>query len=683
MKRLLARFFGGQTPEQRSWSVYRDAYLQGYDTSSGVDVNAETALGIPAFYACVRVLSEAMASLPLRLLKRNPDGSRERVTDHPLMELLKVAPNPEMTAFEWRELAMVHLTMRGNAYSRIVRQRGYPVALWPMHPDHVHLERRNGHLGYIHRPPTGDGGTYAAADVLHFKGFGGNGLIGYNPLQVAREAFAHYLAAQGYGAKFFKNNAWASGVLKYPGKLDTESARRMASSWRAAHGGDNQGAVAVLEEGVEFAPISVAPEDAQFIETLKLKRSDVCGIMRVPPHMIADLERATFSNIEQQDLYFAKHTCVPYCSRLEGAYNVRLLHAGERGILYLEHDLAGIMRGDLASRVEAYTKLWDRGVYNADEIRALENMNAQPDGLGEVYYVPSNFYPAAEGPPAALPPVIPPPEEDDQADEAQVNACGCGHEHRTAPDVPRGMSETRSARIRIQRSYRGVLADAMRRVVRRDVQQIRAAMKKHLRTKGSLADWLVEYFADTEYARRQLLPVFESLAEAIGPELSQEVESEWDMNEGLRHWVEAYVATAAEFHANGARDEISALLESGEDSPIDAIEAHLDGWENGGPNGSNPRAVSTALRESTRFGGALAGVVYTTAGVTAWTWRTSGEGCPWCDNLDGQVVGVSDGFFSKGDSVESADGGSMTMGHDVLHPPLHDGCDCAVEPVKE
>ena len=275
LDKILRRTAPQETTEERSWLAFRDAYMKGSETVTGEHVNEDTALAIPAFYACMRVLGEAVASLPCHLFRKLPnDAGRERIHNHSTVRLIEVAPNDEMTAFELRELRMVHLTLRGNAYHRIQREGGRPVALWPLHPDAVDIrrDRRTGTLVYHYTPPTGEAMAIPAIDMLHFKGFGPNGLKGWSPIRVTREAFAHYLAAQKFGGKFFRNNAWVSGVLEHPGSLDTETAGRMARGWARAHGGDNTGGIAVLEEGTKFQSISMSPEDAQFIETLKLKQ---------------------------------------------------------------------------------------------------------------------------------------------------------------------------------------------------------------------------------------------------------------------------------------------------------------------------------------------------------------------------------------------------------------------------
>jgi len=662
------------TPEARSWSVFRDAHLQGASTVTGETVNEDSALSVAAIYGCVRVLGEAVASLPLNLYRRLPDGAgRERVHDHPIVRLLEVAPNPDMTAFELRELRMTHLCLRGNAYHRIQRQGGRPVALWPLHPDAIEIRRdqRSGMIAYHYNPPTGRSLIIPAIDMLHFKGFGPNGLKGWSPLSVARETFGHYLAAQKFGGKFFNNNAWVSGIIKHPGKLDTETADRMAKGWARAHGGDNTGGIAVMEEGSEFQQLSLSPDDAQFIDTVKLKRSDVCAIFRVPPHMIADLERATFSNIESQDLFFAKHTIVPHCERQEQVLNMRLLTEAEQGTLYVEHNLAGLMRGDLASRVASYTAMWDRGILNADQILEMENKNPQPDGLGQKFYVPSNFIEAGVPRPTFTP--FPPAADDEpNADDDDRAACDCGTEHRTV--------EYRSlpSRMTIQRSFVGVFDDAMTRVVRRDVQQIRAALKRTLRSQDSFTEWLTEYYDDTEYAQRQMRSAIAALAEALGPELAAETETEWAFNDALRAWVDAYVVTFAAYHARGAHDDIAGLVATADDNVADLIDARLEVWEQGDANGSHPRAAQVAGREATRFSGAFAKTVFAGAGVITLVWQTSGESCPWCDSLEGRVVGIEESFVAKGTVLNGIGGDTMNIGHNVMHPPLHDGCDCII-----
>jgi HK97 family phage portal protein len=564
-----------------------------------------------------------------------------------------------MTAYEWREVTVTHLNLRGNAYTRIQRDgQGQVAALWPMHPDHVEVVRHEitGGLAYKYTPVTG-GGTYKAEDVLHFKGLSPNGLKGYDPLTLERETYGHYIAAQRYGAETLANDSTPPGVLSHPGELGKEARSRVGESWQAAHGAGQRGSIAILEEGMTFIPTNITLENAQFIETLKLKRSDIAGIFRVPPHMIGDLDKATFSNIEHQDLSFSKHTLVPWCERMEQVMDEGLLTESERASgFYVEHNLNAIMRGDLKSRMESYGQLWDRGIMNADEIRALENQNAQPDDLGKKYYVPMNFRDASTEPPAAPVAGIP------AARDAGVTS------------TPERRQNGWNNREGIQKSAIPTIEDAYRRITRRDTQNVRAALKK-VKSPAELSAWLETYFADSDYARKQLIPVIRSYAIALGTALMMEIDERWEFNDALQAWVESYTNTLADFNQRGGLAQLNAVIKDAEGNVNELIDARLDEWENGSDTrASRPRAI--AEHESVRFGGAFAVTAFAAAGVSKLVWRTVGDNCPICDSLNGEVVGITEAFAD--DKSEMPNGFSPRGA--VTHPPLHAGCDCVISP---
>lgn len=281
------------------------------NTSSGKAVNAYTAMQTTAVYACVRILAEAIAGLPLHVYRYRLDGGKERVALHPLYYLLHNEPNPEMTSFVFRETLMSHLLLWGNAYAQVVRNgRGQTVALYPLLPNKMEVSRaQNGELVYTYYrdadesalKPKGGYVTLRKDEVLHIPGLGFDGLIGYSPIAMAKNAIGMSLATEEYGAAFFANGANPGGVLEHPGVI--KDIQRVKDSWNSAYQGSaNAHRVAVLEEGMKFQAIGIPPEQAQFLETRKFQINEIARIFRVPPHMVGDLEKSSFSNIEQQSL---------------------------------------------------------------------------------------------------------------------------------------------------------------------------------------------------------------------------------------------------------------------------------------------------------------------------------------------------------------------------------------------
>ncbi|MEL5896964.1 phage portal protein [Clostridium sporogenes] len=360
-------------------------------TSSGKTVNERTAMQTTAVYACVRILAETIASLPLHTYM-NTESGKEKARDHPIYYLLSDSPNPEMTSFVFRETLMGHLLLWGNSYSQIIRNgHGKVVALYPLLPDKMKVGRsENGEIYYLY---TSEGKEYLLrnTEVLHIPGLGFDGLIGYSPIAMAKNAIGMALATEEYGAKFFSNGANPGGVLEHPGVV--KDPHRIRDSWNQVYQGtSNAHRVAVLEEGMKFSPIGIPPEQAQFLETRKYQTEEICRIFRVPPHLVGDLERATFSNIEHQSISFVVHTIRPWLVRIEQSINKALFSEEERHKYFVSFLVEGLLRGDYESRMRGYSIGIQNGFMSPNDVRSLENMNPIPsDEGGNTYMVNGNM----------------------------------------------------------------------------------------------------------------------------------------------------------------------------------------------------------------------------------------------------------------------------------------------------
>ena len=371
-------------------------------STSGKRVNERTAMQMTAVYSCVRILSEAIAGLPLHVYKYNETGGKEKAVDHPLYFLLHDEPNPEMTSFVFRETLMTHLLLWGNAYAQIIRNgKGEVVSLYPLMPDRMTVNRdTKGQLYYEYQVsnddvPTVKGSTVILkpSDVLHIPGLGFDGLVGYSPIAMAKNAIGMAIACEEYGAKFFANGANPSGVLEHPGTLKDPA--KVRDSWNAAFGGSsNSHKVAVLEEGLKYTPISISPNEAQFLETRKFQIDEIARIFRVPPHMVGDLEKSSFSNIEQQSLEFVKYTLDPWVSRWEQAIARSLFSQTEKTTYFIKFNVDGLLRGDYQSRMQGYSIGRNAGWMSANDIRELENLDRIPaEEGGDLYLVNGNMLP--------------------------------------------------------------------------------------------------------------------------------------------------------------------------------------------------------------------------------------------------------------------------------------------------
>ena len=382
-----------------SGSSYR-FFLGG--STSGKTVTERSAMQITAVYSCVRILAEAIAGLPLHLYTYKEDGGKEKAIGHPLYLLLHDEPNPEMSSFVFRETLMTHLLLWGNAYAQIIRNgKGEVVALYPLMPNRMTVDRdSSGQLFYSYQMNNSDAPTMKAgtvilkpSDVLHIPGLGFDGLVGYSPIAMAKNAIGLAIATEEYGAKFFANGATPGGLLEYPGTVKDPD--RVRESWnKGFSGSQNAGKVAILEEGMKYTPISIAPEQAQFLETRKFQINEIARIFRVPPHMVGDLEKSSFSNIEQQSLEFVKYTLDPWVVRWEQSLSRALFTPEEKKKYFFKFNVEGLLRGDYQSRMNGYATARQNGWMSANDIRELENLDRIPaEEGGDLYLINGNMLP--------------------------------------------------------------------------------------------------------------------------------------------------------------------------------------------------------------------------------------------------------------------------------------------------
>lgn len=366
---------------------------------SGKSVDETTALQISAVFACCKILAESVACLPLHVYKREGD-SKTLATEHQLYYLLHDAPNDEMTAYSFKETTMMNLLTSGNSYSHIrFGNRGVISGLYPLKSSRMTVKRDdNNRLVYTYQPSTGENEhmktpteiTFRRHEILHIPALGFDGINGYSPIAMARNAIGVAMACEEYGAKFFENGARPSGILKVPHVL--KDPQKLSESWQAAYGGENSGKTAVLEEGVEYQQLSVNQNDAQFLETRKFQIAEIARIFRVPLHMINELDRATFSNITQQSLEFITYTLTPWLVRLEQGFNKALFNEEDRGKYFVKFNVDGFLRGDYETRMRGYQTALQSGILSVNEVRELEDLNSIPaDEGGDLHLVNGNM----------------------------------------------------------------------------------------------------------------------------------------------------------------------------------------------------------------------------------------------------------------------------------------------------
>lgn len=446
-------------------------------TSAGIVVNTDIAMTYSAFYACVKVISETIAMLPLFVYKRLEPRGKERAPTHPLYVILHDEPNPEMTSFQWRETAMQHLLTWGNHYSNIERDRGGRVrGLWPLRPDRMRVRRNDSNkIEYLYRLPGEEERLLRPDEVLHLRGGSSDGLLGQSPVGQMRNAIALGISTEDFGNEFYKNGLALSGVLGHPGKLEEKGRKNLEESvgkYRTGMG--NRHRFMVLEEGMSYTQVGIPPENAQFLETRKFQLEEMCRIHRLQLHKVQHLEHATFSNIEHQAIEFTMDTVQPWGRRIESDMMRQLLSPSDKAVYFVEFLLDGLLRGDIATRFTSYGTALGKGWMSINDVREIENMNASDqDGADDLYHE-NIWYKVGEvvqKPAPALPaPKVDVPPED-----------------KSARQVPAG---------KLREQYAPLFEDSAARIVRIEVNDVRRAVEKHFKKHGApeFEKWLDEFY---------------------------------------------------------------------------------------------------------------------------------------------------------------------------------------------
>lgn len=657
-----------------------DALRGGLSTSAGVFVSEEGALAYGAVLSCVRVLSESVACLPCILYQRvdqNGEEGKERAVEHSLYRVLHTKPNPEMSAFEMWEMALVHLLLWGNFYAEVVfNARGDVTQLWPIPPKMVTPVRlKDKRLVYdIELPDVKR--TFAAEYIFHVPAMRTSGLKGLSVVGQARESIGLGVAAERFGAVVFGNGAVPGGILEHPGVLTDSAYDRLQKTWRERHQGlENAQRLAILEEGMKYSKIGIPPEDAQFLETRKFQRSEIAGMFRVPPHMIGDLDKATFANIEHQSLEYIVYSLQPWLKRIEGRINGWLLLEREQNEYLSEFLVDGFLRGDAESRNRAYSTARQWGWLSVNEIRRRENMN--PITEGDVYLQPMNMVQAGQpllrAAPASPGEEVPRSRRQERRSEAEIEKTGRGRQQMAA-------------------SYRRTIEEAARRLINREINDVRNAARKRLGERSrpageqrSVADmemWLDEFYRDFNHvAREYLMPTLQTLSELARDDVDREIDQRWPDDE-LEAWVYNYVdGRAMAWCGNHRRRLLEALraershigqvtTRASDDDLLAQFEVTLDEMQEQDPE-------RFAREQSVRVINAVATTIYSYF-VLSMRWFSFGESCEWCSQLAGQVIASSGWFLEGGGSLLDAAGTVFRVSGNVRHAPLHDGCDCQV-----
>lgn len=652
-------------PEQ--WE--RDMFI-GDNTVTKIRVNSETAMRFSAVFRCVALAQETISTLPLHVYRRLPDGGREKAVDHPVYNLLHNAPNPDMTSLTFRETLQGWTELYGRAFALINWSKaGYPTELWPVHPEAVHMKRVNGRIKYINSVTQKE---IPAINILHLAGHSKDGMNSYSRIQLAREGIGLGIAAEEFGGRYFGEGTNIGGFLEHPKQLDGPAFQRLKEEMSQAYKGLKKShGLIVLEEGMKYQKIAMPLEDAQFLQTRKFQITEIARWFGFPPHLIGDLEKATFSNIEEQSIEAVIYAWRPRCVRWEQTLLQKLFLPSERAEYYAEFDLDGLLRGNQKARYESYAMMLEKGVMCADEVRQKENLSPQPNGQGKIYTMQINMMNKA----ALLTNPVPAQKvgtQESKRDQAHL-------QFHNEQQIERRTNQANiiNERRRIAKRYYKRFQKAFTAQVKEDNTRIREAINTHLSTRDQMTflSWIKEAQEEIQSAAQErLAPVIEDLADEMWSLSLEELgEDERAQTRDFISFLNSYKSGSARRYASSLANQLSKLTRETNPAELETmLEERMQEWE-------EKRADKLADDEKTRQRNAFVKAAYIALGVTTLRWVSDGESCPYCTSLDGKIIDIKGSFLRKGDEYNPAGAPApMKINSNIGHPPAHGGCDCDI-----
>ena len=622
-------------------------------TVTGRTMNDGRALSIPAIYNAVTILAGDLSTIPLKVYVRGDDGSRKEENGHPLWDLLTLEAAPMITSAAWREATQGHTLLRGNGYTEVRSDgRGRVTELVPHSPLDV---QRAGEMYKI----VSENRYVHASDMLHFAGPGGNGIDGWSVIKLARENWGLASALEESNARFIANASRPSGFLTTSEAMKPETLEKIKKLWGKRNSGlDSIGGTPVLDGGFTWQQVGLSAEDTQYIESRQFSVTDIARWFNLPPHKLKDLERSTFSNIEESAIEYVRGSLRPWAVRWEQKLNTQLLTRRERKRgLYIAFNLEGLLRGDIAARTEAYRAQFDMGGLTPNELRALEDRN--PIEGGDDAYVRLDMVKlqlAGELPDEPEEP-DPEPEQEEEEEEGR-------REVRTEFRSP-------SDRLALRSTFTPLLMEAAGRLVRGEVRDIRRLLKRT--PEDELRARIEAYYFDDlpPFAIRTMGPVFLSYSDAVWRAARAEVDSEVTFDAAA--WAETYAEGFSARYAARSRRDLA------EREP-DAIEERLTVWTSG-DSGSEARYQQVASQEAVKLGDVVARQAFVASGILSLVWRALGDTCPYCKRLDGKVIDSRANFIAAGEAFAGEDTDvPLVPKHNIGHAPAHRGCDCTIVP---
>lgn len=639
-----------------------DIFSDSYRNLSGVIVNENKAMTYMAFFGCVRVISETIATLPLKTYKNTDD--KETARDHPVYQLLKTRPNEKMSAYTLKQITGYHITTWGNAYWYL--EFGNDMRLKeviPLLPDRTSpVLTQSGEIVYktiINNKER----WFDSSQIAHFKGPSFDGLVGLSSIRLMKETLGLGIAANEYGARFFGQGTHLGGVLESPNKLSDEAYKRLKEDIARNGGIANSHKLKILEEGLKYTSLGLPPGDSQFLETRKFQTGEIARFFRVPPHKIGDLEKTSYNSIESQGIEFLTDTLAPYLTMMEQELNYKVFKNGEIGKYYVEHDVNAILRGDTAGRYQAYAIARQWGWMSANDVRKKEN--EPPVEGGDIYFVPLNMVPSTMV--GKMQPVM---TEDKRhlAYFEEFNVAKVNEKRHSKVEV-----RSANKRFLLVAQYRKKFTDVIEDFTKVEVQEMKRQVKKHLNERSSVEDLFEDIKKFYDSHRGEIDSKYRSLMNSYLNELRNVLEDELNRKISLKELeedIDKYVNAYVNRHITSNMSELNKVIEA-------QTELEDKDYDNA-LNDLGQRSVNMeAMEESTRSSNYFAMLAYSAYKVKA-RWVTTGSSsCPICRQMDGKVVSAGKPFIQKNDQIKDGDL-VFSSSYERKHPPLHTGCDCVI-----
>ena len=499
-RRLFAASPGG-TSDLINPALWLENVFAGSQATSGEAVNNVTTLGLPAFYACIRSISEDVAKLPLKVYRRLQPRGKEQVPEDSRYSILHDVANPKMTAMSFRETVTGWAAGWGEGFAEIEMMNDLsmiPRYLWPIHPSRVTVKEEGDRLRYFVTMTGGREVEIAQERMIHIRGFGDDGVHGCPPCKVLCETLGLSIALQKFASAYFKNAGVVATTLETAEELTPQARKNLEADWLKERGGaGNALSVKVLESGMTLKQHTVPAEHAQFLQSRQFQVEDIARIFRMPPHKIQHLLRSTFSNIEQQSIEYVTDTLMPWLVRWEQEIKRKLFPNDPD--LFAEHLVLGLLRGDAPTRAAYYQTRTFSGSLSPNDVREMENENPVPGG--DVYMVQSSMIPLADlgkRPPSAAPP---PSDNPSGSPPAQQQQDQQPQDANPMPDD--GGSQDPSAPLAsndVETILFPVFMDPALRMVRKETNDAKRAIEKHRGSASRFRQWADEYFDDSYWS---------------------------------------------------------------------------------------------------------------------------------------------------------------------------------------